>query len=238
MLRPERPMNDEAVQHIAPDLCRPGATSGSAFEASAGFCEMCGFQDGRRRLVWPRVRLDEESELNKSLAVGLILGAVTATAAGAVAGYKMMSTPTSANVISATAITKTVKTPRRECHDEQVVHQKEPKDEHRLVGTGVGAVVGGLLGSRIGGGNTRIVTGLAGAAAGGYAGNKIQEKMQNGNTYTTTRKSCVTAYDSREEQAGYDVVYELDGKRHQIHMDHDPGHTIPVQDGQVIADPR
>ena len=179
-----------------------------------------------------------ESELNKSLAVGLILGAVTATGAGAVAGYKMMSTPASAQVISATATTKTVKTPRQECHDEQVVQQKAPKDEHRLVGTGVGAVVGGLLGSRIGGGNTRIVTGLAGAAAGGYAGNKIQEKMQKGDTYTTTRKSCVTAYDRREEPTGYDVVYELNGKRHQIHMDHDPGQTLPVRDGQVIADPR
>ncbi len=173
--------------------------------------------------------------LNKSLAVGLVLGAVAATAVGAVAGYKMMSTPASAQVISATATTKTVKTPRQECHDEQVVHQKAPKDEHRLVGTGVGAVVGGLLGSRIGGGNTRIVTGLAGAAAGGYAGNKIQEKMQKGDTYTTTQKSCVTAYDRREEPTGYDVVYELDGQRHQIHMDHDPGQTLPVRDGQVMT---
>ena len=176
--------------------------------------------------------------MNKSLTVGLILGAVTATGAGAVAGYKMMSTPASAQVVSATATTKTVKTPRQECHDEQVVQQKSPKDEHRLVGTGVGAVVGGLLGSRIGGGNTRIVTGLAGAAAGGYAGNKIQEKMQKGDTYTTTRKNCVTAYDRREEPTGYDVVYELNGKRHQIHMDHDPGQTIPVRDGQVIIDSR
>src|SRR3954466_9074369 len=166
------------------------------------------------------------SELNKSLGVGLILGAVTATGAGAVAGYKMMSTPASAQVVSATATTKTVKTPRQECHDEQVVQQKAPKDEHRLVGTGVGAVVGGLLGSRIGGGNTRIVTGLAGAAAGGYAGNKIEEKMQKGNTYATTQQRCVTAYDSREEPAGYDVVYELNGSRHHIHMDHDPGQML------------
>lgn len=176
--------------------------------------------------------------MNKSLAVGLVLGAVTATAAGAFAGYRMMSTPTGAKVVSATAITKTVRTPRQDCHDEQVTQQKAPKDEHRLVGTGVGAVVGGLLGSRIGGGNTRIVTGLAGAAAGGYAGNKIQEKMQKGDTYTTTRKSCVTAYDSREEPAGYRVVYELDGKRHQIHMDHDPGKVIPVRDGQLVVDAR
>lgn len=174
--------------------------------------------------------------MNKSLAIGLAVGAVTATSVGAVAGYRMIATPAAAHVISATAVTKTVKTPRQECHDEEETHQKAPKDEHRLVGTGVGAVVGGLLASRIGGGNTRIVTGLAGAAAGGYAGNKIQEKMQKGDTYTTTTKRCVTAYDRREEPAGYEVVYELDGKRHKIHMDHDPGQSIPVRDGQIITE--
>jgi len=165
-----------------------------------------------------------------------MLGAITATGAGAVAGYRMMAAPAGAQVVSATAVMKKVKTPRQDCHDEQVTHQKAAKDEHRLVGTGVGAVVGGLLGSRIGGGNTRIVTGLAGAAAGGYAGNKIEEKMQKGNTYTTTEHRCVTAYDTHEVAAGYDVVYELGGSRHQIHMDHDPGQMLPVRDGQVIVD--
>lgn len=174
--------------------------------------------------------------MNKSLAVGLVLGAVAASAAGAVAGYRMIAAPGGAQVVSATAVTRTIKTPRQECHDEQVTHTKPVKDEHKLVGTGVGAVVGGLLGSRIGGGNTRIVTGLAGAAAGGYAGNQIQGKMQKGNTYTTTEKRCVTAYDTREEAAGFEVVYELDGKRHQVHMDHDPGQVIPVRDGQVMID--
>ena len=172
--------------------------------------------------------------MNKSLAVGLVLGAITATSVGAVAGYRMIAAPKGAQVISATALTKTIKTPRQECHDEQVTHTKPVKDEHRLVGTGVGAVVGGLLGSRIGGGNTRIVTGLAGAAAGGYAGNKIQEKVQKGNTYTTSEKRCVTAYDTQEQPAGYDVVYLLNGQRHKIHMDHDPGETLPVRDGQVM----
>lgn len=174
--------------------------------------------------------------MNRSLAVGLVVGAIAATTAGAVAGYKMIAAPSGAQVISARALTKTIKTPRQECHDEQVTHTKPVKDEHRLVGTGVGAVVGGLLGSRIGGGNTRIVTGLAGAAAGGYAGNKVQEKMQKGNTYTTTEKRCVTAYDSHEEPAGYEVVYVFDGKRHQVHMDHDPGQVIPIRDGQVMLD--
>jgi uncharacterized protein YcfJ len=174
--------------------------------------------------------------MNKSLAVGLLLGAGVAGTVGAVAGYRIITTPSGAEVLSSKALTRTVKTPRQDCHDEQVTHQKAVKDEHRLVGTGVGAVVGGLLGSRIGGGNTRIVTGLAGAAAGGYAGNKIQQKVQQGNTYTTTEKRCVTVYDSHEEAAGYEVVYVLDGKRHQVHMDHDPGKEIPVRDGQVLIE--
>ena len=174
--------------------------------------------------------------MNKSLAVGLVIGAVSAGAMGAVAGYRMLATPASAHVVSAKELTRTVKTPRQECHDEQVTHTKPVKDKNRLVGTGVGAVVGGLLGSRIGGGNTRIVTGLAGAAAGGYAGNKIQQKVQQGDTYTATEQRCVTVYDSHEESRGYEVVYMLDGKRHHVHMDHDPGKEIPVRDGQVVVD--
>ena len=174
--------------------------------------------------------------MNKSLAVGLVIGAVAAGGAGAFAGYRMITTPTGAEVVSAKALTRTVKTPRQDCHDEEVTHQKPVKDKDRLVGTGVGAVVGGLLGSRVGGGNTRIFTGLAGAAAGGYAGNKIQQKVQQGDTYTTKEQRCVTVYDSHEESAGYEVVYMLDGKRHHIRMDHDPGKQIPVRDGQIVLD--
>lgn len=174
--------------------------------------------------------------MSKSLVVGLVVGAVAAGTVGAVAGYRILKAPSAAEVVSAKALTKRVKTPRQDCHDEQVTHTKPVKDEHRLVGTGVGAVVGGLLGSRIGGGNTRIVTGLAGAAAGGYAGNKIQQKVQQGNTYTTTEQRCVTVYDTHEEPAGYEVVYSLNGQQHRVHMDHDPGREIPVRDGQVILD--
>ena len=174
--------------------------------------------------------------MNKSLAVGLVIGAVAATSVGAVAGYRMITTPSGAEVVSTKALTKTIKNPRKECHDEQVTHTKEAKDKDRLVGTGVGAVVGGLLGSRVGGGNTRIFTGLAGAAAGGYAGNKIEQKVQKGDTETTTEQRCVTVYDTHEEPNGYEVVYMLDGKRHHVHLDHDPGKQIPVRDGQIVVE--
>jgi uncharacterized protein YcfJ len=174
--------------------------------------------------------------MNKSLIVGLAAGAIAVTAGGAFAGYRMIAGPGGARVISTKALTKTIKTPRQDCHDEEVTHTKPVKDKERLAGTGLGAVVGGLLGNRIGGGNGKVLATVAGAAAGGYAGNKIQQKVQNGNTYTTTEKRCVTAYDTRVEPDGYDVVYVLDGKRHHVRMDHDPGKAIPVQDGRVVVD--
>lgn len=174
--------------------------------------------------------------MNKSLIVGLVVGAVAVTAGGAFAGYRMIAGPSGAEVVSAKALTKTIKTPRQECHDEAVTHTKQPKDTNRLAGTGIGAVVGGLLGNRVGGGSGKVLATVAGAAAGGYAGNKIEQKVQQGDTYTTNEQRCVTAYDSREVPAGYDVVYLLDGKRHHVHMDHDPGHEIPVKDGHVVID--
>jgi len=175
--------------------------------------------------------------MNKSMAVGIAIGAVAVTAGGAFAGYRMISGSHSAEVVSAKALTKTIKTPRQDCHDEQVTHTKQPKDTERLAGTGIGAVVGGLLGHQVGGGSGKVLATVAGAAAGGYAGNRIEKKMQDGDTYTTTEQRCVTAYDSHEEPAGYEVVYMLDGKKHHVHMDHDPGHSIPVKDGHIVAEP-
>ena len=174
--------------------------------------------------------------MNKSLVTGLAIGAVAVTATGAFAGYRMITTPASAEVVSAKALTKTSRTPRKECHDEQVTHTKAAKDKERLAGTGIGAVVGGLLGNRVGGGNGKVLATVAGAAAGGYAGNKIEQKMQDGNTYTTTEQRCVTVYDSHENTVGYDVVYMLDGKQQHVRMDHDPGREIPVKDGHIVLE--
>lgn len=44
------------------------------------------------------------------------------------------------------------------------------------VGIGVGAVVGGLLGSQVGGGNGRTLATIAGAVGGGYVGNEIAKR--------------------------------------------------------------
>ena len=176
--------------------------------------------------------------MNRSTLIGAVIGAAVVTTVGAVAGYRAVTVSHSAEVVSVKALNKTIKTPRQECHEEQVTHNRPVKDQDRLVGTGVGAVVGGLLGNQIGGGSGKAIATVAGAAAGGYAGNKIQQKMQQGDTYTTNEQRCETVYDSKEVRDGYEVVYVLNGRQHHVHMDHDPGKRIPVKDGHIVTDDR
>ena len=53
-----------------------------------------------------------------------------------------------------------------------------PVAQNSPVGIGVGAVVGGLLGNQIGGGNGKTLATIAGAVGGGYVGNEIAKKNQ------------------------------------------------------------
>lgn len=130
-------------------------------------------------------------------------------------------------------VTKTIKTPREECRDEEVTRQKAVKDDNRLVGTGIGVVVGGLLGNQVGGGDGKKIATVAGAAAGGVAGNQIQKRIQDGSTETVIENRCSTVYDSQQVDAGFEVVYILDGQQHTVHMDRDPGREIPLKDGRL-----
>ena len=167
---------------------------------------------------------------------------LVAVGAGAVAGFKMLSKePAFAEVVKVTPLTKSIRTPRQECHDETVTQRAPVKDEHQIIGSVAGAVVGGVLGHQIGGGTGRDIATVAGAAGGGYAGNRIQKNLQDRDTTTATVQKCNTVYDSSEKQMGYSVRYRLNGQAATVKMDHDPGDRIPVRDGQLVltgsADP-
>jgi uncharacterized protein YcfJ len=175
--------------------------------------------------------------VDKSLVTGLVVGAVVAVGATAVAGLKMLhKAPEYAEVVKVTPLTKTIHTPRQDCHDETVTHQAPVKDQHQVMGTVAGAVLGGVLGHQIGGGTGRDIATVAGAAGGGYAGNRIQKNLQDKDTYTTTEQKCATVYDSSERHTGYEVRYRLNGQESTVKMDHDPGDRIPVRDGQLVLD--
>ena len=168
--------------------------------------------------------------MNSSITILAAGGLVTLAGVAAIAGHQASST---ARVVSAVATTHTVKVPHEQCHDETVVHQAPVKDTHRLLGTGLGAAIGGILGHQVGGGRGNTLATVAGAAGGAYAGNKVQEKTQQADTTTSVEKRCETTYEHRQEPSGYDVVYDYRGERHRAHLDHDPGTTLPVVDGKV-----
>src|SRR5439155_69812 len=100
--------------------------------------------------------------MNKSALIGSVIGAAIVTTVGAVAGYRVVEASRGAEVVSVKAVSRTVSTPRQECHDEQVTHTKPVKDKDRLLGTGDGAVVGGLLGNQVGGGSGKVLATVAG----------------------------------------------------------------------------
>lgn len=175
--------------------------------------------------------------MNKSLVTGLMVGAVVAAGAGAVAGLKIMNKgPEYAQVLKVTPLTRTIHTPRQECHDETVTHRGPVKDQHQIIGTVAGAVVGGVIGHQIGGGTGRDIATVAGAAGGGYAGNRIQKNLQDRDTYTTTEQKCSTVYDTSEKRTGYEVRYRLGGQESSVKMNHEPGERIPVRDGHLVLD--
>jgi uncharacterized protein YcfJ len=175
--------------------------------------------------------------MNKSLIIGLVVGALVITAGAAIGGLGPFDRKSDyAEVVKVDPISTKISTPREVCEDQVVTHTEPPKDEHRIAGTVIGAVVGGVLGNQVGSGDGKKVATAAGAAAGGYAGNKVQQRVQNGKTYTTTEKQCRTEYDSHDKVVGYNVRYTLDGKTDTVRLDHDPGARIPVKDGQLVVD--
>jgi uncharacterized protein YcfJ len=174
--------------------------------------------------------------MNKSMIIGVVLGVGVATMGGAIAGYKAFIEPDRADVLDAVAITKKVKIPHEECHDQTVVHQKEVKDKNRIAGKAVGAVLGGVLGHQVGGGNGKKVATVAGAVAGGYAGDRVQDNMQKNDTYTTVEKVCSKTYETKEEIIGYNVTYRLKDKEDVVRMSYDPGQYIPLKDGKLVLD--
>ncbi|MGB5131318.1 MAG: glycine zipper 2TM domain-containing protein [Steroidobacteraceae bacterium] len=175
--------------------------------------------------------------MNRSTMTGVIAGAIAVTAIGAFATTKYGLNPLAdyADVVAVEPNFKSTQVPREVCRDEVVTQQAPVKDEKRIAGTAIGAVVGGVLGNQVGSGDGKKLATVAGAAAGGYAGNQIQKEMQQGNTENVSERRCTTVFDSVTSQEGFKVKYRLDGKESVIVMDHDPGERIRVKDGAPVT---
>jgi uncharacterized protein YcfJ len=98
-------------------------------------------------------------------------------------------------------------------------------------------VIGGVLGHQVGGGSGKTLATVAGAAAGGYAGNRVQKNMQEKDTYETTEQRCRTVDDSKQEVVGYDVRYKLGDTVDVVRMkDRPASDRIPVKDGRLVIE--
>jgi uncharacterized protein YcfJ len=136
--------------------------------------------------------------MSKSMLMGLVAGIGVATAGG-VLGYQFLGERSAedaavepeAQVAATAPATRTAAAPTQECWDEEVHVTADPKDEHRIAGTAIGAVVGGAVGRDVG---DRDITTAAGAAAGALIGRKVQEEFQENNadkrTTTTVERRC------------------------------------------------
>ncbi|MEN4768044.1 MULTISPECIES: glycine zipper 2TM domain-containing protein [Duffyella] len=174
--------------------------------------------------------------MNKSMLAGIGIGVVSALGVAAVAGMNVFDRgPQYAQVLSATPIKETLKNPRQECRNVTLTHRRAVQDEHRIAGSVLGAVAGGVVGHQFGGGRGRDVATVAGALAGGFAGNQAQGSLQNNDTYTTSEKRCRTVYDKQEKMLGYDVTYKIGDQQGKVRMENDPGTRIPVdRNGQLV----
>jgi uncharacterized protein YcfJ len=173
--------------------------------------------------------------MDRSMLTGVLVGAGAVTAVAGIAGYEVSHRqPAYAEVLSTEPMVQTVKTPRQVCKDVVVSRKAPVRDRDRIAGTAVGALVGGLLGNQIGAGSGRTVATIGGAAAGGYAGNRIEKNVQDSNTEKTRETRCKTEYDSQQKVTGYRVSYRLGDKQSVVTMDYDPGDRIPVKDGKLV----
>ena len=114
--------------------------------------------------------------MKKSTLVGIVFGVGIATTIAGIAGYSMRDRSDDSIV-----------TAQQNCYDVEIEHATEPRDEKKIAGTVVGALVGGAVGKDVG---DRDLTTAAGAAVGAIAGNKAQEAVQDNRTTTTTERRC------------------------------------------------
>ncbi|GHK63475.1 hypothetical protein ECZU11_00250 [Escherichia coli] len=101
--------------------------------------------------------------VNKSMLAGMGIGVAAALGVAAVASLNVFERgPQYAQVVSATPIKETVKTPRQECRNVTVTHRRPVQDENRITGSVLGAVAGGVIGHQFGGGRGKDVATVVG----------------------------------------------------------------------------
>jgi uncharacterized protein YcfJ len=137
-----------------------------------------------------------------------------------------------ARVRSSTPVYAEVQVPRTECTAQTVVTEKPASaDKPNLVGAGLGAVAGGLLGHTVGGGSGKTAATAVGAVAGAFVGNDLANRSANAHAERAPAEvqNCKTVKETQSRLVGYRVRYEYGGREFESMVRGEPGKTLPVR---------
>lgn len=164
-------------------------------------------------------------KLNQALLVSLVFAG---TSAAAIAGHDRYEDR--ARVISVTPQVERVNTPVQECRTEYVRESYYENSRPSNGGAIVGTIAGGLIGSRFGGGNGRLITTAVGAGLGAVIGDRHDNRYSQGRERVETRpvERCETVDRWETVNRGYLVDYEYNGRRYTTETEEHPGRYIPV----------
>ena len=126
--------------------------------------------------------------------------------------------------------------PQQECYEEQVLQEpaqaNAPDDGKRVGATVLGAIFGGIVGSRFGKGDGRKAATAAGAVAGGVVGNNLASSNDAARVpprYATQRRCRQVEGAAQRHVVGYDVEYRYRGEVYSSRMNNDPGDRMRVK---------
>jgi uncharacterized protein YcfJ len=123
-----------------------------------------------------------------------------------------------------------VNNPKEECWSEEVPTYRSGNGGEVAGATLFGGLVGGILGSHIGRGSSRVATGLIGSMAGAAIGHGIASSSRGYDGVTPVRRCRIVDQPETEERiVGYMVDYEYRGEMYRTQMDHRPDEKIRVR---------
>lgn len=158
--------------------------------------------------------------MNNTVLAGIIVGGVVLAAAGSIlasSGYNPLQKY--ATVVSVEPAFDTTRTPRQVCGDEAALAQATMSADAAATAAPTPAPAPAQAEK----------PDPAPAAKPGEAGEAGEADAS---------AECVVVFDTRTEQAGFDVTYELDGAQKVVRMERDPGKRIPVEDGELVLSSR
>jgi uncharacterized protein YcfJ len=162
---------------------------------------------------------------NQALLISLVLAGASMTAAAGHDRYEDR-----ARVISVTPQVERVNNPVQECRTEYVRESYYEDARPSNGGAIIGTIAGGLIGSRFGGGNGRLVTTAVGAGLGAVIGDRHDNRYSQRREHVETRpvERCVTVDHWETVNRGYLVTYEYNGRQYTTETLEHPGRYIPV----------